>query len=329
MSVDLVQNCYKEGLIGDNATLIGMKSPTSFLIGTSWNGLLLLEDKANVFSSELPDSAQYIRDIIYTPHLDSYFLAFNDKLYKKDIDDKPPYPFMNVNCGSRYGACLGYSTRHQRLIINKDSETISLLNTETRKLEVEMKKKVGNKIMDFRLLGKDEQRVVSLTGDGHIILYNLSQPESRGVVSYHRIKLLEKRSEVCRSLAACGEGKTVLVAIGGFGGCSRMLLFKFVDDNLMNVASIDCLGKGLRSKLALECFGSVDTHILWVGLVKDEGGPAQLYDYDIQTGELKELEDRRVVHHEYYPYKLHLLGDKLYYIGYYGRLMTLGVGNEQ
>ena len=76
---------------------------------------------------------------------------------------------------------------------------------------------------------------------------------------------------------------------------------------------------------ALESLGYVDKHILWVGLSRKRNGPAHIYDYDMETHDLRELEEKRKDHGENYPCKLHPLGDSFCYTGDHGKLMSLNL----
>ena len=75
--------------------------------------------------------------------------------------------------------------------------------------------------------------------------------------------------------------------------------------------------------MALESLGNVGRFIIWVGLSGLENGVAQLYVYDTETGEFKELEGKRVSHRELYPAKIHLLGTRFYFTGWNGKVMRL------
>ena len=330
VNVQSVKDCWKEGLVGGggHSTFLGIKAPDSFLIGTREKGLTLMDKGSQVYSEVLPGD-RYLSDIVYAPHVNCYFLALNSKLYRKDINKRSPYLFMDFDCGWRWGACFRYSNLNQRLITNKNQRNISVLNPKTRKIELVMRKSVGKWIGDFRPFGENEDRVVSVAEDGHVILYSLTAGFERGEVGSCKINLMDRRNEHCRSLTASDRKEYILVEILGscdMSQCSRMLVFQVVGDVLMKTASLDQYYQDVGRKLAMECFGDAESHILWIGLSNCEGF-VQVYDYDTETRELVELKDRRVTHHEYYPYKLHRLNGKFYFTGSKGKLMYLSFVN--
>ena len=331
ISVRKVKNCREEGLIGWSDTLIAMKNENSFLAGSQGKGLLLVEEGSEIESRSYLGAGKLL-DIVYIPPHDCYLLALDWKLYRKDIDNSPPHVFMDLICGWRAGACFRFSNLQQRLIINKDFTNISALNLKTKKLEVELEKTVGSTIADFRVFGERENQVASLTKDGYVVLYGLGA-QNRRVIDSHEIQLLRERQEEAVSIAVSCDHKVALVEVGQYDHpsyCSRMLVFRIDDENedtLVHTTTIDLLGSRIGYKLALECCGSAGTHIVWAGISKDENGVVQLYDYDVEAEELKEVEEMRVSHQEHCPYKLHLLNGSFYYIGQNGQLMSFSLGN--
>ena len=328
--VEKIRNCHQEGLIGGNSTHIAVKNEKSFMIGTHFlKGIRVIEEESEVYSGKLHVRDASLYDIIYIPPVNSYFLASETKLYRKDIDDKPPYLFIDMNCGYRVGACLRYSRLHERMIINKDSRNISVIDPETKEIEIELERIGKGKIMDFRLFGEDQDQVVSVTEDGHVILIGLDYEEKRARVSQSEVKMIVEREDRPRSIAVCDENHFVLVEIGQWRKpyiCSRTILFEVRDGILVNLASIDQHSQEIGCKWALECLGYFGVNVLWLGLSRN--GPVQVYAYNIETGKLKELEDKGVSHEEKYPLRLHRLNDKFYYTGYNGRFMSLSLRKE-
>ena len=110
----------------------------------------------------------------------------------------------------------------------------------------------------------------------------------------------------------------------------RMVMLKIEGDSLVKLASIVRKGVGILRNRVLSCCGYCGTHIVWVGLTsgireKNRDGSLQLYDYDILTGELTELKEKRMFHKEYHPKGLHRVGDEYYYTGRKRRLMKLSI----
>ena len=213
------------------------------------------------------------------------------------------------------------------LITNKDCKNISAINLESKQVEIEVEKIVGNYIIDFRLFGEQEEKAIAVTEDGHILLYNLDYNQKTGsVINSFKIELKEERKEEAQSIAVCDKNEYAIVEIGQSESpwvSSRMVIIKIEGDSLIKKAMIDQHSQKIGYKLALESLGYIGRHILWVGLSKLENGVAQLYVYDIERGEFKELQDKRVIHKERSPAKIHRMGSELYYTGSYGKIMRL------
>ena len=322
LTVEKIKDCREEGFIGGPKTHVAIKDSNSFLIGTSRRGLLLFNDGTEVYSGERHRAGD-LHHIIYAPHLKCYLLAFNKKLYRKNIDNRPPYALMDVDFGWDYIVRLRYSNLHQRLIINKDNQNISIINPKMKKIEAVMRKDVGDRITDFRLFGGNEDRVVSLTWDGQVLLYSLTGGQRRGVIHSSEIELIGERDEMCVSLAVCEKNPYVLVEIGtgDEGISSRMIIIKVVGDTLINTALIDQFHQEIGFKYALECCGYAGSLILWIGLSNEKNGPAQLYKFDTETEELSEFQGKGVWQQEDFPFSLHPLNGKYYYTGWKGKLM--------
>ena len=332
LEVEKVKDCKKTGVVGGDCTLLAVKNNFSYLIATSKKGLTLVEEAAQIYSGMHPVAYGSLRDIAYIPPLDCYLMAHEDKLYRKDIDDKTAYLFMDIKCGWRPGCCFRSSNTDQRLVTVKDMSKISVIDLEARKIEMEMEKKLGNEIMDFKLFGEEQRRIVSVTKDGYVILYNLGSGRRRGgVTDCKEIEQMEEREEGGNSVAVCERNEYVLVEVRKSVHpflCSRMLVFKLNRDSLVMTAGIDLFSQKIGFKCALESCGYGDGRALWVGLTRDDKGPIQLYGFDTRSGELDELVDKRVSHQEKYPRNLHYLKGKFYYTGSKGKVMSLRLIHE-
>ena len=328
LEVKPVKDCSESGLVGGSMTHLALKDHSSYLIGTVFRGLKLIENGAQVYSANLPEENNFFFDIYYVPPpLNYYLLIFKDQIFRKDINHKPPYLFMKLACCSRWGASLRYSKLLQRLIIRKDFNKISVINLKTRKLEIQCKKDIGQEIADFRLFGEKDNRVISVTRDGYILLYNLDFDKKRGVVGHYRIEVMSERTEEAISVALCEKSEYVFVELGNHDlettySC-RFLVLKMSSNTFVKEAIIE-QNQRPGQKTLFEPFRYVGNHILCVGLSKIHGA-AQLFDYDVETKEFKEIEQKRVSHRESWPLKLCRFGHTFYYTGKRAKLMCLNV----
>ena len=270
-----------------------------------------------------------ISEIVYNRHLNCYLLSVDSFIYRKDIDKKLVYIYLRVNCGVIAANSLKYSNFHKRLFINKFESYLSVVNPRSKKVEINMRKKTGDKIGDFKLFGQHDNRLVSVTFDGYVALYNLTHNKKRGVISQSRLDLISQRREQPTSIAVCNKNRYLLVEIseGVKWIYGKMVVLIVRRDSLSIAATIDQFDNAIGSIRALECCGYAGNHILWVGLTEDTIGTARVYDYDPETGVLAERGDKRVDHEELYPKKLHFMNGKFYYSGMDGQLMSLRVYN--
>ena len=328
--VEQYRSHQEEGIIGGFLTYIALKSPSSYMIGTWGQGLKIIENEAQIYSEQLPNIYASLADMIYIKPLDCYLLDHDEKIYRKDIDDKPPYIYLDLTCNIRAGASFRYSEIHERLVIIKDWDRIAVVNLQNKEVEIDVEKTIGHNIEDFKLFGENEDRVVSIADDGYILLYSLNYSKKTGaLVGHSLVEMIEERDEKPSSVAVCDKNQHVLVDIGKKESprvCSRMILLTLNEDSFVKKAVIiDQLSHGIGQKYALECHGYVGTHLIWLGLSTDDNGFVQIYDFDTESGELEELEEKRVNHQEFHPFKILRLGNGWYYAGGHGQVMKINL----
>ena len=311
-------NSFKEtDIIGSDRTYLALKNTSSYMIGTQSQGIKVIENNSEVYSSKLPVDGAWLCDIIYAKPVNCYLLAYNDRLYRKNIDGQSPFLYMAVRCGPRRGvSCLKVSELHNRLIISKDKKNISAVDLHKIEVEIEVSKDLGNRIVDFRLFGENEDKVVSITVDAFIIFYKLDYSERSGsILDSYEVNRIQERGECGTSIAVCDKGKYVLAEIGGslFSPiCSRMFLLEVSGDRLVKKALIDPYSQSIKQKLALECYGYSKRYLFWVGLSWNENGFAQIYEFDLMKGTLRERVGKKIHHLESHPVKINKFEDEFF-----------------
>ena len=129
------------------------------------------------------------------------------------------------------------------------------MNLQNDQVEIEVKKSIGGKIRGLRLFGEQEDRVIALTQDGYLILYNLDFSKSKGsMLDYSSIKMLGFRKEGGQSISVDDNNEYAFVEIGQSEHpciCSRMFVFKISGDSLIKKASIDQYSQSIGEKLAV------------------------------------------------------------------------------
>ena len=317
------------GVIGDDDTYIALKNSTTYLIVTDYGEAKLVDNGKEYPSVDLPNDDESIKDIIYVDHLDCFFLLHANRLYRKDLDAKPPYLWMDIKIGYREGASLIYSQYNKRLFTIKDLDNLAVIHLERKRIDLELIKVFALSHNDFRVFGEKENKVVSILKNGVIVLYVINY-DLRKVIACHRCstdKIL-RRGEAGISIAVGDRSQYIFVEMRGYRSAfiySRLLVYKVDGHILKKKAVLDLFDQGIYCSYPLECLGYVGTHILWVGLSHFHGGIAQIFDYDTESGQLRELEEKRVSHNEYCPFNIHRLGkgNELFYTGQCGRVMKL------
>ena len=319
----------EEGSIGGHWTHIALKNNRSYLVGTWGSGLEVIEDGNLVYKGKMPGEDHSLWDVVYIPCLNCYLLATPGALYRKEVDGSAPSVYLTIDCGYRIGAFLRYSDLHRRLIINKEGQNIAVIDPVTKKIEIEVDKNFQDHINDFKLFGEKQDKVAAVTKDGYAILYDLIYAQKWGsVTTCYKLKLIEKRNEQPKSIAVCPKNELILIEVGQYSCpcyCSRMMILKIAENDLIVKACLDHYSIQTAEKYALGNFGYVGRHLLWFGLSGEKNGAVQVYDYDSKTNEFKELRGKRESHLESAPCRLLRLGNKFYYTGNKGQLVSLSV----
>ena len=314
--------------IGGTYTLLAMKNPKSYMIATWGKWIKVVENNESIYFGKLPEVLGSIQDIIYIRRLNCYIFNHCRKLYRKDVDRRHAYLFMNINCGCREGSSILYSEIHQKLIVAINFKDLGMIDLLRADIDTQVEKRVGDDIQDFKLFGRRKDKVACITANGWIVLYHFEYPQKTGfVVGLNKIDLLRgQRNEKALTLEVCDKGRHLIVEIGRNEDpytCSRMLIFEIVKNELIQKSVLDPSPETIGQKDALKCIGFFGKTILWVGLSWREGRVLQVYEYEIFENRLRELEDFRQCHQEDSPVKMVRLGNQFFYTGYLGKVMKI------
>ena len=84
----------KNGYIGGEGSLpsiVAFKNNKSFLVGTPWKGIQVYEDGALFYEGEVSEGENCIQNAVYAPKHCTYLVLNSNRVYRKDVDDKPAY----------------------------------------------------------------------------------------------------------------------------------------------------------------------------------------------------------------------------------------------
>ena len=324
IKVSEIRNHRQNGLIGGSETHLAIKNKRSYLIGTDQGGIELIEEVITIYSERLSteqkDSKAHLRGLIYIADLDCYFMAYNDKLYRKDINNQAPYLYIDTKIGHLPGKTFQYSDIHQSLFANNNGKAISVFDLKKKSETMELERvDSGGDVVDFKLYGENQSELAVLTNESHIILYKIEYKSKFGYMDCnHKIQSSYELDEHGVSLVVCPKNEYIFLETGleaeGKTVSSQLLIFKIAYPNIGLKA---CL-KGDRlsgCKADLGFFDYVGSHIIWLGLIQGENGVVEFYDFDTETEELKKIKEKEVFHMELDPVKLHLRDNQFYYTG--------------
>ena len=316
-------------LLDNNNIFLAIKNLRSMMIGSSFLEFRLFENSILIYSEEVMKEESYkLHDIIYVDHLDCYFLLINFKIYRKDIDEKPPYLWMDVRSGGKAGYCFRYSKMNRRFLITKDSCNMSFLDKTCTRVEIEVKRTQEDYLRDFKIFGKNEKKVVAISNDGEVLCYVFNFALKKlAQSSQFNLELIKEREERGLCVSVCKKNKMMLVATCDRYTLSRLAALKFEGNSLKlsMKAMIDLYEQNTPRIYPLECFGYYgERHVLWVGL-SSKYGEALLFDFDTEAEVLREWEEKRCSHEEHYPYQLIPVDDHFYYIGRKARMMKISL----
>ena len=314
---------------GHQNTYLAMKSLNSVMIGTSELGLKLIENQATIYSELFMKKKNLpLHDMIYVDHLDCYFLLINYKIYRKDINSKPPYLWIHVRSGRRVGSCFRYSKMNMRMVIAKGGINIAFLDKKCSRIVFEVDRHDEESfIRDYKFFGGYENKIIAITHKGDLLTYVFNYDQKK-LARSNRFKfdLIQPRRGLEQGfcIAVCKKDRLVLVGTRDSSCLCRMLILKFNPNSLVLSlkGTIYLNQKRLGSIYPLECFGYCGEHVLWLGLSSHDA-VAYLFDYDTETEVLKELEDKRCSHHEIFPYQMIKFEENFYYTGKRGRVMVV------
>ena len=318
------------GLIGGKETRIAFKDPNSYLIASSKQGMKLVEENKALFLDNLPDPQwmRLINQIIYVESLNCYFLQMPTELYSKNIDKKQPIPYMRLD--DRYSE-IQYSKENGRLICLKNS-TLSVINLRTKEVEFKIESKYYS-THRLRLFGKYRVVTAGTTGrgaKGFISLCKLNCQISYGI--FFRNSEFELTGgdledyESYEDLQVCDKNRYCFLSLKGSIDesefLSRIVILDAFGDRLTLKVNVHLLNQRITPNLCLKSAGYVKDLILWLGISRDR--KVQLFCYDIEKEEVKELEERRVDSGDL-AYQIERFGDDFYYTGDGAKIMRITI----
>ena len=305
-------------LIGDEATLLAMKSENSYLILSSSKGMIMIENGTEVYKGSLQDvyDEAMVKDAVYIPTLNCYLIDLGWKIYRKNMDDLPPYEYLDCCWKNLVNCSFLYSDQHDKLIFFEEQTLLVVLDLKTKEIDIEIdlesEQTPFTNIFALRFIGENQEKMVLATTDGWLVIikfhYGLKTAE---ILNEHWLDFSQVNFQELFSVAVCPKGEHLCVEIDQEEKNHdrkmtpyALILFKIENDTFHQVAYIDESGGNLGPKMALECYGYLMNHLMWIGLSSEENGTILIYDYDFDKNEFRELKEKRFSHQELNPVRL-------------------------
>ena len=317
---------------------IAFKTPTSCAFTTSNYRLEVIEDNIKICSN--PNPLRLVIDIVYIDCLKCYLLVGKSAIFRKDIDGKPPYIFIDNFYLSH---SIRYSKMNQRLFCVAGVATVKILNLIRKQMELEIvvgknfiqEIVVGttfvHEITDLMVLGENERKIIFVSNKGYLVLCTVCF-ELRKVCRkfIHSIENIRGRKEVWRCLAVCDENKYILahssMVFSDRG--SRMMLFQAKSHSLVHLATINEEPLNFEYKRSIEFFRCIGEEKIWAGISR-YNGYLFVYDFDPESGDFYEMTDYRTKNKELKVRRIDRFVERLYFSAHYGKIMELSFTSNQ
>ena len=170
-----------------------------------------------------PNSRSPVNEIIYASEEEAYFFILSSYLYRKDIDERPPKPLVEINLGYRTSR-LKYSEKTNRVFISTGT-SILIFNPVTKGVEAALPsdfthvvKRFNNEIVDFLLLETQCQglKMLELSYSCELILSVVTKRREKCLARYFPNK--NDRSSRKARLEICSKSKLVLLELPDYIG---------------------------------------------------------------------------------------------------------------
>ena len=329
-----------------NWTLLAMKNQRSYLIATESRKLILVENRQKIYSEFLPKIGEsQVTDIIYSRSMNCYFYYLEPAIYKKKIDTTRPSQYLKIPIQGRYGNSLIYSEVHRRLIVRQEKTKFLVINLEDRQIDFDFNLDVYFKqqiIFIFKLFGKNEDKLLTLTKDGRVRIYGINFIQKRvHLLNGSGIELKTSENLFQASFGICENSDYFFVTAETFPSSSstqspsnwisRSMLFQFdfsTKKILGPFGSLLFKNEFIGASAAVSCYEGFKDRLIFVALTSQLNNMTLVYEYDMKAKKFKELPERRLEHREQDPICLIRFGEYFYYAGNSGNLMRLELIKE-
>ena len=338
--VELVKDHSGSPLIGGSTTRIAIKNHNSYLMATKGKGYIIVENGEKIYEHEFRSGVDFPYKAFYLKDCNCYFLLLSGKLFKKGIDGLSAEVWVDGGLGleiSGWGThnTLAYSSKLQRMVVNKSQKTLVVINPTKKGIEFEFQTDVGGGIGSSEVqikycgfLGENDEKILFITHNRHlgILRYDTNSKKGEIIAKAH---YPGQNGEGADVFDIDSRNKVILitnyVCVGG-GSCplSSITAFEFWNNKLTQTASLN-VRDGTESMHAFKFVKNHKNQSIFVGIDTgtNGGASARIYRYDshakvISEDKLKRLESREIGTLDFIKHE-----DWFYYSGKGWKLMRL------
>ena len=312
-------------------SFLAVKNEQNYLIAVNKTSIKVVKNGKKVYYKKLVGRG-LIRSVVYCEKQDCYFLNMDGALYKKTTNSAQFYLALRIELDSSCGTGkLAYSAYNNIIIAVAQKKHLAVINAKSPKVEILIKARPSsgaNFIYDYQVVGTAENRVVAVSRNGYLLLYEFDVKKKSGSILHIEgpITVQGQRGsgqESGLAIAVCSKSKYVCVELERSQKTSRNLIYEIEDQKLVFKANLDCSKENLNGKWVLGFSNYLQNHALFVGMGFGRTDPILVLDFNENNGELRELTRKRIVHKEFMPTSLQKIGSVFYYSGSCGSVMRL------
>ena len=324
--------------IGDDETLLAVKSSDSYLVGTIGKRIILVDEMEELYCSEDDDEVpKDLWDVIYLPEpYDYYMLYFKDGgLYKKQIDDEDPTPYLKVILNDfTINKSMKYSLDREAMICNQQRKCLMIVDIKCNKSYPEMISFKEETILDYVLIGGSDNKVLTVTDKGNISLHGFGILQNRSYLkSQFQIDVMNglkfTNENLCVSI--CNRNRYLAVCISRVGDehmhsshlSMRILILELTSHDRVELRTIhDVHDDRLDRCATIQFYQYFRSSLIFAALTRGKGH-LLTFDFDTRKKVVKEIRRLRQKHGEDSPAGVISEGNVIHYTGKGGKILKL------
>ena len=114
-------------------TWLSFKHKTTYMVAINKFGFKVIKNVKVIFSKKFLKGEE-LSGLIFAEHLDTFLFIQPPKIYRKDIDEKPPYLLMDLSSFDPPFFLSGYSPLNKRLITLTRRSEIGVVNIQEKRV---------------------------------------------------------------------------------------------------------------------------------------------------------------------------------------------------